>query len=329
MKTALQYLLAAVIIFSSAALVSCSSQEAAKKAPPAADQSLSFYHNDQYYEVRYDMNNNISSLYIDGREIPDNEIISYKDTIEDRLDDLRGRRDKYVYRFDFDKEGMIDSVRESLKDRKFLYFNHSDSSFKEHMKKMKKDLSELKFDFKWDDSTFRKDMKRMKEEMAKLKDVKVNLHFEPEVLRIEMEKLRKELKDMNLNENLKEMKESIRKVTEQLRDKKFVERIDVKIPDIKIELKDLDRKMKNLDGELAELKTELKKLDNYMDETRKELLKDGLIKSEDEEFSMTLKKNSMKINDEEVPGHLLNKYKEIYKKHFGKEVSDSGRIEIR
>jgi predicted nucleic acid-binding Zn-ribbon protein len=329
MKKAIYYsAIAAVVILFGFGLSSCSAQEVQSKAPPSGDKTLSFYSDKNgqpsYFEVHYNRNNKITSLYIDGKQIPESEIADYKDLITDKLDELKGPRDRrsYVYKFNYDYD-KLDSTLKNIP-----RFHLNDSTFKNKVFKLRKDLDDKMIYFNWNDSAFKADMKNMREELVKLKDHKVLFHFEPEKLKIEMEKMRKELKDININEDMKELKESIRKMTDEIKEKKIMRKIEIEVPDINIELKDLDIQMRGLDKELSGLKGELKKLNNFMDDVRKELVIDGLIKDEDEHFSMTLKKDSMKINNEEVPSNLINKYHILYKKHFGKEISDHQRFEI-
>ena len=47
-----------------------------------------------------------------------------------------------------------------------------------------------------------------------------------------------------------------------------------------------------------------------------------MIKDEDENFSMKFNSKEMIINGNKVPDDLFKKYKEIYKKHYGKDIDD-------
>jgi hypothetical protein len=329
MKTAVLkhlYLLAAVIM--TLVLVACSSGETVKKESVKGEKSLSFFNYENgestHYQVYFDKKNKITSLYVDGKEIPESDYERHNDIIRENLNGLsdHGRRiDPQVYKFDFDNDFFNDSVKvfKRFPSEKLHIYKWNDSSFKEDMKRMREELTRNKKYFKlnWDDSTFSEDMKRMKEELAKLKDLKVEMHFDRDKLKIEMDKLRHDLRDLKINDNMKEMNESVRKMTDDLREK-----INIEIPDIKIELN-------NLDKEISKLRVEIKKIDEFMDDVRKELVKDKLIQDEDEEFSMSLRNDSMEINEKEIPSNLLNKYKDLYKKHFGREVTDSQRFEIR
>jgi hypothetical protein len=352
MKMNLIYRAAPVFIclFLLAGLSSCSSQETTK-APKSklADKTLSFYEDedgkDVHYQVSFDKKNRITSLEVDGKEIPPGEYKNYQDLVYSKINeigDISPKRKRMLYRFDTDIDSLIiPDLSELPKIRHFKFRDFRDSTFTDDLKDhyifrnwddstWQSDMNSRHYIFKgWDDSTFREGVKNMKEEMAKLKDVKVRIKFDKDKFSKEMEILRKELSDMNINEDLRNLNEDIRKMTEELRNKKIViDDIKVDIPEIEVEIKNLDRKKLNLDRELSELRKELNKLEGFMNDMRKELRKDGIIKSEDEDFSIRVRSGKIIVNDEEIPSEKAAKYREIYRKNFGKELKESERFEI-
>ncbi len=87
-------------------------------------------------------------------------------------------------------------------------------------------------------------------------------------------------------------------------------------------------KMGDFEVKMDKLEAKLEKLEDFLDEVKEELVDDGFIEDEDDHFSLRLNADEMTVNGKEVPADLHNKYKEIYKKHFDKEIGEKG-IKIR
>ena len=81
---------------------------------------------------------------------------------------------------------------------------------------------------------------------------------------------------------------------------------------------------------MEDLDEEMEKLDDFIDELRKELVVNGYIdnENEDEDVEIKLSAKEMFINGKKLPGELLDKYKNIYKKHMGKDMSETSNIHI-
>ena len=63
-----------------------------------------------------------------------------------------------------------------------------------------------------------------------------------------------------------------------------------------------------------------------MHDMRYELVKDILIKSQDEEFNMKFNQKELIINGKKVPENLFEKYKKIYKENFGKDIDSDMEV---
>lgn len=291
----------------------CSSKETVKNSKENISNSLAFYSEEdggKYYEVSFDKKNRIASLYIDGKEIPESDYDKHRDIIDEKLDDLRGDRllRDYTFNVNVPKAPPLPEV----------WDDDSGSHHRMHVYKF------------FNDSSFNGQMADVRKELMKLKDMKIRMNFDNDEFKKSMEEFRYQMKDMKLDEKLKDLNKDIRAMTEKMKEKQYeLDDIDVDIPDISIEIKNLDKKLEGLDKEMGNLKTELTKLDHFMDDVRKELYKDGIIQSEDEDFSMDLNADGMRINDKEIPADKFLKYKELYKKHFGKELKEDQKIEIR
>jgi len=303
-----------LLMLLSAGLISCSAQDTVKADKNSGDKTLTFYDykdNDKiYYEVSFDRNNDIVYLSRNGEVIPESEYDAHKDIVYDKLEELyedSPGRDK-VYHFNFKNKN----------DLKALKHYHKNLI-----------TPDIQIYNQWNDSSFKEQMKKMKEEMAKLKDFKVELNFDKDLFKVEMDKLRKEM-DPKLNKDLRKLNKELRKMTEELREKDFeIDDIEIDIPEIHIDIENLNKNMRDLDENMEEVNAELKKIDVFMEDVRIELYKDGIIDSKDEDFSMSLNSSRMKINDKEIPSDKLSKYKELYKKHFGKDLKNHERFEYR
>jgi peptidoglycan hydrolase CwlO-like protein len=230
MKKAILNSSAAVIILMAAImLTSCSAQETTKKIRPEGEKSLSFheYKNGEatHYEVFFNRNNEIAALYLNGKQIPEDELKQYEDIVNDKIDELRGtdtRMRGYLYKSGFDSKEHREKMKElkkNLPDRTYFFHDGRDTTFRKEMEKLRQDLSENKkyFRFHWNDSTFKEGMKLMNKDLAKLKDLKID--FNPEPLKLMMKSDRDQLrKDMeSLKESIRKMKEEIRELRQQMK----------------------------------------------------------------------------------------------------------------
>jgi bla regulator protein blaR1 len=88
------------------------------------------------------------------------------------------------------------------------------------------------------------------------------------------------------------------------------------------------KSMKKLKENMSKLKEELRPLKEFINEMKEELVKDNLVKDEDDIDNLTLSQNEMIVNDKKVPEDLHKKYLELYKKHFGKELKGDKKFVI-
>ena len=276
-----------------------------------ADQTFSFYKDENGKNVRWEVNFNdgsISSLYKDGERIPDSDIDDYKDMIFSRLDRLQSRS----HHITVDLSG----------------FKSDMSRFKEEMKKLKRELRDHKYEFNFDNEEFREGMKELSKELSRMKDKKIKIDFDSEKFRDEMKKLKKDINIQididtdNLNESLEKMNDEMDKHCDEL-------------GHINIDLSGLDEAMSHLSENLANVKinlkgldVKLKKLNDFIEMIKKEMVKDNLLKDENEELNMDLNESGMKVNGKEVSPELFKKYKKMYEDHFNKKLSDDNHFRI-
>jgi uncharacterized protein YrzB (UPF0473 family) len=58
------------------------------------------------------------------------------------------------------------------------------------------------------------------------------------------------------------------------------------------------------------------------------MIKDNLIKSENEKLNIDLNENGMEVNGKKVPAELFEKYKKMYEEHFNKKLTDENHFRI-
>jgi len=291
-------------------ITSCGSESFTQQednAKKKGEQTLSFSEEVNGTEVHYEVNfkeGEISSVYKDNIKIPDNEIEDYEDLVYDKLNSIRKDEDDFYVH---DKPH-------------FFHFDMDD--FKEDMKE---EFKGEHFKFRFDDKKFKEDMEKLKEELKDLDEI---------VIEIDKDKIKKDL-----DESLKHLdKMRIHKFNFDFDDDEFDKKIiielekdlgehELNMDELEEDMERLEEEMGNLSEEMKELDKEMKILNKFLDEVKSELFKDGLIKSTKEEFEYELTATEMKVNGEKVSDELHLKYKELYKKHFNKELD--GKIKIK
>ena len=147
---------------------------------------LSFYETIDGERIHWEANffgDEITSIYKNGKRIPDDLAADYKDKVYDQLDDMRFGGNKFTFRmpnlsgkeFHFDMEEL-----------------HKD------LEEMKKELPKHKENFKFyqfDSEEFEKEMEELKEELEEGKSHIYKFDFNEEEFKEQMEKLQKELKE--------------------------------------------------------------------------------------------------------------------------------------
>jgi chromosome segregation ATPase len=250
----------------------------------------------------------IISIYKDGSKVPADKMDEYSELVYHKLNSLRkGMKDfdDDMIHFSFDMDN----------------FNKEMDAFREKM--LSEGLSSSKFHF--DGKNLKEQMQKLKEELSQLKGEELDFHFDKEVHQKAMKELEESLKNLHLDKESfsfefdnEEFKEQMAKLKEELKNQDW-ENLEFDIPEFHFE-------MKNFENDMKEFKVEMKKLKDFLKEMRSELVNDNLISNEDEDFDLHFSAESMKINDKEVSSELHNKYKEMYHKHFGKEIEDKIRI---
>jgi hypothetical protein len=179
-----------------------------------------------------------------------------------------------------------------------LYFNSD--AFKKQMEELNKRMKNFKFDFHFDEKNYEKMMERLHKNLEKLKDEKF---FD--------------------NEKWEDMD---RKLSDAFRDRDFDFHFNFDFDKMNMSLDKLNLKMKDLKIDMSHLKEKMERLKEFLKDVRSELIKDGYIDENDNDFDLEFTKNKIEVNGKRLPDKLLEKYKKIYKEHFGKEINDRFRI---
>ena len=179
--------------------------------------------------------------------------------------------------------------------------------------------------FYFDSDAFRKQMKELRE---RIENFKFDFHFDKENYKKMMDHLQKNLEELK-TENFfdkDKMEELNRKLSESFRDHKFDFHFDIDMDRLNMNLGEISLKMKDLKIDMTHLKERMKELKEFLKDVKAELVKDGYLDENDEDFDFEFTKDKIEVNGKRLPDNLLEKYKRIYKEHFGKEVSDHFRI---
>ena len=286
----------------------------------SGDKSFSFKDEGSQWRVDFE-NDKITSLYKDGNRLLDDEVEKHKEMIYRNLKGLRSEFDELsgnVHRFHFDMD-----------------------KFGDEMEKFKHDFKNdkfMKFKFEFDDEEFEKNMEKLEESLKHLKDKKIELYFDSEEFKDNMKELEENLKDLPIPPippdvdidvylDMDDFKDGMKNFAESFKHFEVkIDSSDFDMSELHESMKELKNNMKGLKIEMHDLKGEMKKLNNFLDELKSELVKDGYINSVDEEFNLEMNKDYTKIDNVNVKIEHHKKYNELYKRHFDKEID--GRIRI-
>jgi chromosome segregation ATPase len=282
------------------------------------DKSFSFKDKGSDWRVDFD-DDEISALYKDGTRVPDTEIDQHKEMIYEKLNGLKSdfkEFDGNVHRFHFDMD-----------------------KFGEEMEKFKHDFDNDKFmhfKLEFDEGEFEKNLEQLEESLKNLKDKKIELYFDSEEFKDNMKELEENLNNMPAPPNppdidiyldLDDFKEGMKNFRESFKHFDFkIDSSEFDMSELRESMKELKKNMKGLKIEIHGLKGEMKKLNSFLDELKSELVKDGYLNSDSEEYDLEMNSTTTKVNDRVVKQEKHKKYLDIYKRHFEKEIDGTIKI---
>ena len=144
---------------------------------------LSFYETVDGERIHWEANffgDEITSIYKNGKRIPDDLVSDYKAKVYDELDEMRFGSRKFSFQmpvitgddFNFDMDELHKELEELKKDlpkldEHFKFYQFDSEEFKKEMEELKKELKENKskiYKFKFDDEEFKEQMKELQKE---------------------------------------------------------------------------------------------------------------------------------------------------------------------
>ena len=180
-------------------------------------------------------------------------------------------------------------------------------------------------DIHFDEHQFNQQMDKLKEQLRNMKSFKFNYKFDREQFEKNMQMMKENLKGCEFfnKEEFQKMMDNINKNLE-----KSLENINVNIDmdAIDLSLENVKIHMKDLKIDMSHLKEKMKALKGFLKDVKSELIKDGYLDKNTDDFDLDFTKDKIEVNGKKLPDNLLEKYKKIYKDHFGKEINDSFRI---
>lgn len=150
---------------------------------------LSFYETVDGEKIHWEANfdgDEITSIYKNGKKIPDDLTDDYKYKVYDQLDEMRFGGRKFSFRMDDFRIDMdelhknMESFKEKFKDQEWNLeeFKFNDEELKQEMEELKEKLKKHKFDkfnWKFDDEKFKNRMEKLEEYLKEHLD---DLHFD-------------------------------------------------------------------------------------------------------------------------------------------------------
>ncbi len=157
---------------------------------------LSFYETVDGERIHWEANffgDEITSIYKNGKRIPDELIADYKDKVYDQLDEMRFGGKKFTFRmpvitgddFHINMEELQKDLEQMKKDfpkhkEHFKFYQFDSEEFKKDMEELKKELEENKskiYKWKFDEEKFKKQMEELQKELKENLPNPEDFHF--------------------------------------------------------------------------------------------------------------------------------------------------------
>jgi hypothetical protein len=313
-------LLSCFITFSS-----CSSSGKSTGSPISGDDerktTFSFTTYEDGHSIHwkvYFTEDSICAIYRNKHRIPDDRISQYEEMVYERMDNLNNNR-----------------YEQNSFDDKNINIHIDMSALNENLNRLSEEMGKQNIHIDFDNEQFDRDMQKLGEELEKLKDLDIEINFDPETFKENMKELERNLKHMRINENdfhfdKEEFNKCMKELGEIMRNEQYTMKETMR--------RDMGYFHKNLNNfsfnthslktNLNNVKIRLKNMDSFLLEMKSELVKDGIIKSADEDIEINFTSDYLEINDVVLPYELFEKYKAVYKKHFGTEIDENLNFDI-
>ncbi len=261
----------------------------------------------------------LTSLYIDGEKVPDNELSKYESRIQKKLYEHETvtreyKKSKEEYKkFAEEYSGKMKDLRERLRDLRSDRFDFDfDFDFDRHVEIdiQKPDLSELR-------ESMRELRRELKDSFADRSIIIPPIHIpEIHIPPIHVPPVPPvHFNDEDWDKWADEFKENMKDFKEKMKENRW-------------HMEEFKENMNEFRGKMKELGAEMKKFGNFVKDIKNELIDDGIISSGDDIDELLLSENKMEVNGKSVSSDLHKKYKDMYEKHTGKKIEGNNKIRI-
>lgn len=269
----------------------------------------------------------IEKLYVDGEEVPENELRNYQSMVNEKIDNY---------------EKIIAELNQNKKQYGRLLEEYAEK-MKNYREKLK-DYRQNRFEFELDHN-YTPDLSELRESLRELKrSMKHNfadkdfvvpplppIHFPPiEVPQIEIPEINippikidvPHFDKEGMKKWKKEFKENMKEFELDMKKHQFdMQEFKMNMEKFKIDMSDFKANMKDF-GE------EMKKFGQFMDVMKEELIKDKIISSKNDLEDLLLSEEKMIVNGEKISQQFHSKYLSIYEKLTGKKLEGNHKIQF-
>lgn len=284
-------------------------------------RTIKFYEGEGENRKRYKakMNNGkLEELYVDGEEIPENELSQYESKIQKRVDEY---------------DSLLKEYKNKKKEYKELLKDYSEKldDYRDKLREYKTESHTWNNDFDFDFDISEPDMSELRESMRELREELRDefadgsfhvppvppIHIPPiHIPPINIPPIPPiHFNDDEWNSWREEFKANMEKFREDMKEHKW-------------DMEEFKENMKHFGKEMKVFGVEMKKFGEFIHEAKDELIKDGIINDEDDIDQFILSEKKMEVNDKELSPELHKKYLEMYEKHTGKKLEGKHKIVI-
>jgi hypothetical protein len=295
-------------------LNACSASESTgNQKMNSSDKTFIFKDGNDVYRVEFN-GKQITSLFKNERKIPEDEIDNYKDLI--------------VYELKHLTKDFVAKKEKPTRIKIFIDKDKSENDTTEIDEEDKIDIPML-FKFKMDDKDFEVKLDSL---LKDLDDKDFEIYINPDDIREPMMKFKKQFRDFTPPQtpdiDLEKFYKEMQKFREQM---KFNSpEYDSLFYKFREKMKEF-KKRKNKNIEIIELNNndeEIENSESFINEVKKELVKDGYLDSVESPIHFMMNEDKISVNNKDLSEELLDKYKEIFRKHHGRNLNGQILIEL-
>ena len=266
-------------------------------------RTLKFSEDNKRYKAKLN-NGKIEEFYVDGDKVEEKELPKYEGMVNQHLNEYDSTMNEYRESMKDYKEKMK-NFREKMKKFRGTHSFNFDGDFDFPIPPISIDIPEMDTT-EW--KKIMKDVQRDVRESLERHPIRVPRIHIPHITipPIELDSLHAGLENFHFDNEA--FRESMSEWGENM--------------------KNFKSDMEKLKVNLGNLKVEMKKLKDFMHDVKDALIKDKLMDEGDDLDDFILSKDEMIVGGKKVSPELHKKYLELYKKHFGKELTGDKKFRI-